>query len=255
VTGAGRRRLVVLAAGLLAVSVTPGSEGAGPVLPSPDSEVIHVIRPGDTLSQIARRYGVALDGLITANRPLTLTSRLRVGQRLVIPGAAVRRPLPPPVPPVPLDLVLAIPDFDGRAPRFEWPIGGRVISPFGHRRGGWHRGIDIKAELGQPVFAAAAGVVAASGIERGYGHVVRIEHEGDFVTVYAHQLQNFVEVGEAVDAGQVIGQVGRSGLATTYHLHFEIRYRGAVYDPLYLLPPPPRLTQVDDTGDHADDDE
>jgi Peptidase family M23 len=61
--------------------------------------------------------------------------------------------------------------------------------------------------------------------------------------VYAHNLTNFVEVGDTVAAGQVIGQVGRSGRASNYHLHFEIRHDGVCYNPLYLLPasaPSPR---------------
>jgi len=222
--------------------------------PSPQGELIHLVAPGESLTRIARRYGVTLSALVAANEFLTLTSRLRVGQRLAIPPPAARSS-PPPAPRLPLDLVLAIPDFDGRAPQFEWPLNGTVISPFGRRRAEWHRGIDIKADLGTPVFAAAAGVVAASQVEPSYGNGVKIDHSNDFMTIYAHQLQNFVHVGDVVEAGQVIGQVGRTGRATAYHLHFEIRYKGAVYDPLYLLPSPPRPTQVADTGDEATDDE
>ena len=251
-----RGRLVLVAAGLLAAVASPGGEAGAPsVSPSPPGQLIHVVAPGESLTRIARRYGVTIGALVAANPSVTLTSRLRVNQPLAIPAPSAVRSSGPLAPRLPFDLVLAIPDFDGQAPRFEWPLNGTVISQFGQRRGGWHRGIDVKADLGTPVFAAASGVVAASGVEPSYGNVVKIEHSNEFVTIYAHHLQNFVHVGDVVETGQVIGQVGRTGRATAYHLHFEIRYKGAVYDPLYLLPSPPRPTQVADTGDEAVDDE
>ncbi len=227
-----RGRLVLVAAGLLAAVAAPGGEAGGPsVSPSPPGELIHMVAPGESLTRIARRYGVTIGALVAANPSVTPTSRLRVNQPLAIPAPSAVGSSGPLAPRLPFDLVLAIPDFDGQAPRFEWPLNGTVISQFGRRRSGWHRGIDIKAGLGTPVFAAASGVVAASGV------------------------QNFVHVGDVVEIGQVIGQVGRTGRATAYHLHFEIRYKGAVYDPLYLLPSPPRPTQVADIGDEAADDE
>jgi len=259
VNGVGRGptgRLVLVAAGLLAAVAAPGGEAGAPsVSPSPSGELIHVVAPGESLTRIARRYGVTIGALVSANPSLTPTSRLRVNQPLAIPAPSPVRSSGPAPPRLPFDLVLAIPDFDGQAPRFEWPLNGTVISQFGRRRGGWHRGIDIRADLGTPVFAAAAGIVAASDVEPSYGNVVKIEHSHDFMTIYAHHLQNMVRVGDRVETGQVIGQVGRTGRATAYHLHFEIRYKGAVYDPLYLLPSPPRPTQVAETEDEPADDE
>jgi Peptidase family M23 len=128
------------------------------------------------------------------------------------------------------------------APPFEWPVEGLVSSQFGRRGKGWHRGIDIQAEAGTPV-RAAAGTVVASGYEPRYGLVIKIEHSPDILTVYAHTLQNLVDIGEYVQAGQVIGHVGRSGRASDYHLHFEIRHAGVTYDPILLLSPslPPVL--------------
>ncbi|PYM84564.1 MAG: hypothetical protein DME09_08125 [Candidatus Rokuibacteriota bacterium] len=249
-------RLVLVAAGLLAAVAAPGGEAGAPsVSPSPSGELIHVVAPGESLTRIARRYGVTIGALVSANPSLTPTSRLRVNQPLAIPAPSPVRSSGPAPPRLPFDLVLAIPDFDGQAPRFEWPLNGTVISQFGRRRGGWHRGIDIRADLGTPVFAAAAGIVAASDVEPSYGNVVKIEHSHDFMTIYAHHLQNLVHVGDVVETGQVIGQVGRTGRATAYHLHFEVRYKGAVYDSLYLLPSPPRPTQVAGTEDEPADDE
>jgi len=222
---------------------------------------VHEVKPGDTLTALARKYGLTVAALVTANRLPGPDVPLRVGQRLVIPSPdtpvarrgrvpqphAAARPAAPAGTPPPR-LVLGVPDFDGAAPAFGWPAEGTVISTFGRRKSGWHGGIDIKAPLGTPVQAAAAGVVITSGVAAGYGLVVKIEHRHGFMTVYAHNDVNLVEVGDRVDAGEMIALVGRTGRATTYHVHFEIRSDGQAYNPLYLLPLPPRFAQVDETS-------
>ena len=77
--------------------------------------------------------------------------------------------------------------------------------------------------------------VVYSGWIRAYGFVVKVQHIGDFITLYAHNLKNMVEEGEEVQAGQVIAIVGRSGHASGPHLHFEVRRHGKAYNPLPLL--------------------
>ncbi len=257
-------RLALVAAGLLVVAA-PGVGDSAPRAGTHNraeraraAERVHVVKAGETLAAIAERYGVSVTALVASNKLRGARARLRVGQRLVIPKAhppRAARARVEPAPLVPFNMVLSIPDLDGRLVPFEWPIEGTVISQFGRRRAGWHRGLDIKADMGIPVLAAGPGVVITSSVEYRYGNVVKIEHENSFVTVYAHLLQNFVTVGDAVYRGQVIGQVGRTGRATGYHLHFEIRYAGSVYNPLYLLPSPPRMTEVWDTEEEANDDE
>jgi murein DD-endopeptidase MepM/ murein hydrolase activator NlpD len=149
----------------------------------------------------------------------------------------------------PRGLELAVPDFVEASPLFVWPVEGPVSSTFGRRRNGWHRGIDIKAQQGAVVFAAAAGIVVTSGIEPRYGRVVKIEHDDGFVTVYAHNEENLVQAGMRVAPGDPIATIGRTGQATAHHLHFEIRRNGAVYNPLYLLPLPPRVGQVEESDE------
>jgi murein DD-endopeptidase MepM/ murein hydrolase activator NlpD len=227
------------------------SAAAAPATP-PKPGVVHVVKRGETLTAIARRYRVSLAALVAANRLPGVEARIRVGQRLTIPrGRPAARAQPQPR--VPVDMVLAIPNLDGLDLPFEWPVEGMIISPFGRRRSGWHKGLDIKADLGRPVLASAPGMVTVSRVEARYGNVIKIQHANDFVTVYAHNLRNFVRVGDRVDAGQVIGQVGRTGRATTYHVHFEIRHADSVYNPLYLLPQPPRLTAIVDTEEEDND--
>lgn len=149
----------------------------------------------------------------------------------------------------PRNLMLFVPDFVELSPLFAWPIEGPVTSTFGRRRAGWHRGIDIKAARGAVVFAAAPGVVVTSDREPRYGRVVKIEHDGGFLTVYAHNEENLVEPGMRVSVGDPIATIGRTGRATAHHLHFEIRRDGSVYNPLYLLPLPPRVGQVEESDE------
>jgi lipoprotein NlpD len=214
---------------------------------------VHVVRSGDSVARIAARYAVTRKALIDANK-LARPGQLRIGQRLVLPGAraAAAGARVQPIDAVldngdvmfaragprrvPTRFYMASPEIEGQALDFAWPVDGQVISPFGKRHGGWHAGMDIKAEIGTPILAAAPGVVISTGQERAYGHVIRIEHDSGFVTVYAHNLENLVEVGDRVSGGTIIATVGRTGRATTPHLHFEVRHEGMVYNPLHLLP-------------------
>jgi murein DD-endopeptidase MepM/ murein hydrolase activator NlpD len=250
---------VIVALGPALASAEPA---AGPRTPPR----VYEVKAGDTLTSLAKRYGVPVATLVKLNKLPSASAPIKVGQRLVIPGsdpsptlvqrasvthhgaaAPIRAPVAPGSPPPPR-LALAVPDFDGDTLPIGWPAEGPVVSTFGHRRSGWHGGIDIKAPLGTPVQAAAAGVVVTAGFEPRYGLVVKIEHRAGFMTVYAHNDVNLVEVGDRVDAGDLIALVGNTGRATTYHVHFEVRRDGLAYNPLYLLPMPPRISQVDETA-------
>jgi murein DD-endopeptidase MepM/ murein hydrolase activator NlpD len=119
---------------------------------------------------------------------------------------------------------------------FNWPVRGTVTSRYGKRGfASWHRGVDIKTPQGTPIRAAAAGTVIFSGRQSSYGRVIKIAHPDGRSTVYAHNHANLVKAGDRVKAGTVIGTVGRTGRATTNHLHFEIRRQGVAQDPLPLL--------------------
>src|SRR5262249_1604525 len=105
--------------------------------------------------------------------------------------------------------------------------------------------------------ARASGAVVTSGYETRYGRVVKVEHGNGFMTAHATNDENMVEAGGRVVSGQVIASVGRTGRATSHHVHFEIRHAGLAYNPLYMLPLPPRLTQLvepeDEEPDEADE--
>jgi len=264
------KRLAVATLGLL-VALGPALAFTEPVSGPRTPQRMYEVKPGDTLTSLAKRYSVSVATLVKLNKLPSVNAQLKVGQRLVIPGSdapatAVHKagPTHPGGSPAtrtvaatnsqaPATLALAVPDFDGDALPLGWPAEGPVVSAFGHRRSGWHGGIDIKAPLGTPVQAAAAGVVVTSGVETRYGLVVKIEHKAGFMTVYAHNDVNLVEVGDRVDAGDLIALVGNTGRATTYHVHFEVRRDGLAYNPLYLLPMPPRIAQIDESTQRPHD--
>ncbi|MDH3763714.1 MAG: LysM peptidoglycan-binding domain-containing M23 family metallopeptidase [Gammaproteobacteria bacterium] len=119
---------------------------------------------------------------------------------------------------------------------FIWPLARfEVSSPFGRRRGRLHDGIDLRAVRGTPIRAAAAGRVKFSGYNRGYGHMIVIDHGDGIETAYAHNQRNLVQQGERVQQGQTVATVGKSGNATGYHVHFEFRRYGRALDPARQL--------------------
>lgn len=109
----------------------------------------------------------------------------------------------------------------------------KVISPYGGRRR--HSGVDLKTKANDEIVAAFDGVVVASGPYFGYGNCIRIKHAYGLETLYSHQSKNFVKKGDKVKAGQVIGLTGRTGRATTEHLHFEMSFGGRRLDPAIVF--------------------
>jgi murein DD-endopeptidase MepM/ murein hydrolase activator NlpD len=121
--------------------------------------------------------------------------------------------------------------------RLTSPVNGSISSGFGYRVHPifrvrkMHTGVDINADAGTPIKAAAGGVVVHSGRRGGYGNCVIIDHGGGLATVYAHCSTLSVSAGQEVKQRQVIGRVGSTGIATGPHLHFEVRRNGAPVDP------------------------
>jgi len=116
-----------------------------------------------------------------------------------------------------------------------WPVAGPITSGFGPRWGGFHYGLDIAANTGTPIHAAAAGTVIYAGWFDGFGNFVIVDHGNGIATTYGHQSQIAASVGEHVSQGEVIGYVGSTGFSTGPHLDFEVRVNGQPVDPLGYL--------------------
>jgi murein DD-endopeptidase MepM/ murein hydrolase activator NlpD len=122
-----------------------------------------------------------------------------------------------------------------------WPAVGWLTDGFGTRTNpvtgnqGTHEGLDISGDKGDPVFAAASGTVQTAGWSGDFGNLVVVTHEFGLVTRYAHLSKINVKPGDAVNRGQVIGQIGSTGRSTGPHLHYEVWANGRPIDPLALL--------------------
>lgn len=117
----------------------------------------------------------------------------------------------------------------------------QVSSDFGYRRdpftrrAKFHSGLDIKAKWGDPVGASHAGVVQFAGWYSGYGNLVIIDHGSGITTYYAHLSSFELQVGDKVSRGGIVGYAGRTGRATSPHLHYEVRFEGKAVNPLAAL--------------------
>lgn len=129
--------------------------------------------------------------------------------------------------------------------RFLWPVEPVLVtSPWGERlhpivgEYRFHAGLDLVAELAQPVRAAEAGTVVFAGWNAGHGRQIELQHDAHTATRYSHLMTLLVSAGATVRKGDVIGLAGQTGLATGVHLHFELRKDGEPVDPEAALPEP-----------------
>jgi murein DD-endopeptidase MepM/ murein hydrolase activator NlpD len=118
---------------------------------------------------------------------------------------------------------------------------GWITSSYGYRtdpftqRTTMHKGIDISGRAGSQIKSIAAGMVRFSGRRAGYGNLVEIDHGNGFITRYGHNSNNFVTLGDVVNKGQIIAQMGSTGRATGAHVHFEILRNGENLNPLAYI--------------------
>lgn len=130
-----------------------------------------------------------------------------------------------------VEFLLAIDSCDFSFPT-QYP---RITSPFGPRWGRTHKGLDLGLRTGEPVVAAFEGMVRISHYSPSYGNVVVIRHKNGLETLYAHMEARFVQPGQWIQNGQIIGLGGNTGRSFGAHLHFEIRFRGNAIDPALIL--------------------
>lgn len=208
-----------------------------------------VIRFGDTIAEISRRYGMTIAELLRLNPGLE-TARLVVGSQIRL---AQSGPLPLLPPVLGLNPVgsggVSWPEtpqyspgqgFDTRqSSGFIWPAEGEFTSGYGWRWGRMHKGIDVANNVGTPIRAVQDGQVSFAGWDDGgYGYLVKITHADGTVTVYGHNSRILVQAGEFVRQGQNISLMGSTGRSTGPHLHFEVRPNGSsAVNPMQFLPP------------------
>ncbi|MBB5192546.1 murein DD-endopeptidase MepM/ murein hydrolase activator NlpD [Silvimonas terrae] len=191
------------------------------------------VQKGDTLYRIAVNNGQSVNNLARWNN-LKDTTAIEVGQVLRVkpPGTgAATSSTSKPAPAKPTATPTPAP---AAAPKIAliWPAKGPELKNASTR----NNGIDIGGDKGTPILAAAAGkvVYAGEGI-RGYGKLLVIKHNQDYLTAYAHNDALLVQEGDQVSQGQKIATMGDSG-ADRVMLHFELRYKGKAVDPTDSLP-------------------
>jgi murein DD-endopeptidase MepM/ murein hydrolase activator NlpD len=107
-----------------------------------------------------------------------------------------------------------------------------------------HTGLDLRAEIGDPILVTANGTVTAAGWSGGYGKMVEVDHGNGLATRYGHMSEIDVRVGQQVKSGQSLGKVGTTGRSTGPHLHYETRVDGEAVDPQKFLSAGSKLAQV-----------
>jgi lipoprotein NlpD len=151
--------------------------------------------------------------------------------------AATPATSPTPAPSVKPDIIAPTTTATVSGITWSWPTSGKVLAGF--NQGGNAKGIDIGGTTGQPIVAAAPGKVIYSGSDlRGYGKLVIVKHNADYLSVYAHNSNILVKEGETVARGQKIAEMGNTDTDRT-KLHFEIRRQGKSVDPAAYLPANP----------------
>lgn len=206
----------------------------------PVTGVLHTVKKGETIYSVAKKYGLdeaEAQGII--NYPFNEfvddeKFTLAVGQTLMVPDGTVQDEKSPVAPRSTLARQLT-PDAGAVSAvgSLVWPASGRISQGFRF----YHQAIDIANKAGGAILAADAGTVTVAGWpdNYGYGNRVMIDHGNGMVTLYAHMSRIRVVVGQTVNRGDIIGDMGSTGRSTGTHLHFEVRQGGGFLDPFTVL--------------------
>ncbi|HLB56288.1 MAG TPA: peptidoglycan DD-metalloendopeptidase family protein [Coxiellaceae bacterium] len=195
----------------------------------------YIVRHEDTIYSVAFAFGLDYRDLVAANH-LSPPYIIKPGQRLVMTH---RPPNSQPISQAssyqtfraPIVNTQSSVRFNGR---WIWPAKGRLLQTFSRNPAG-HPGISIGGYLGEPIRAAASGVVVYSGDGvRGYGNLIIVKQNDSYLSAYAFNRQNLVSVGDHVRAGNIIARMGQNDAERTL-LYFEIRRNGVPINPLIFL--------------------
>jgi len=205
----------------------------------PTDGVIYTIKKGDTISSLAKKYDTASDKILSFNN-LPDSNALKIGASLMLPDAT-----PPTSAPVrytaPASSVFTGTRGGSTAVTASgtwlWPTNGCYITVYFNQyyRYGLHKGLDIDGDYTSDIIASRGGTIIRAGWYDGYGNCVDIDHGDGYSTRYGHASKLFVSVGDTVNAGDVIGKIGTTGLSTGTHLHFEVNSGGSHLNPLNFI--------------------
>ncbi len=184
----------------------PAPQPPAPEPPSNDGTT-YLVKAGDSLNSIARRFGISVEALAFFNNITNWA--------VIYPGQVLKIPAPDYVPPPPTQLP---PSSSG----FIWPVNSRAIVQGYH---GYHQAIDIVLPTGSPVLAIASGTIEYAGWNNhGYGNMVVINHGNGQRSLYAHNSTLLVSNGQQIAQGETIASSGNTGRSTMPHLHLEIMF-------------------------------
>ena len=201
---------------------------------------VHVVKKGHTLYDIANCYEVSISDIMKINQ-LKNNDKIYLGDKLFIPlydntnqtncnnitKVAITK-----------EVNKTTEKKKNNNYSYMWPVKGKIISKFGLLAKGLRNdGINISADIGNPVLAIESGKIVYAGNEiQAFGNLILIKHHNDKTSAYAHLDKINVKKGESVNKGQIIALVGNSGKVSIPQLHFEIRDKDGPLDPLKYLP-------------------
>jgi len=223
--------------------------------------IYYKVNSGDTLIKIARKFNIKAESITEHNK--IDNAKIIAGQKIFLPGVEPQKNIEPKKEiaakkrkesskPENIENYIKENNKEDIAEKrneksnnnklvLSWPLRGPITSGFGTRKSPFakgkrfHCGLDIGAEEGTSVKAAGDGRVIFSGWKDVYGNMIVIEHENNYLTIYAHNSSNFVSEDETVKRGDVIAASGKTGAVTGAHLHFEIRKGVVPLNPLRIL--------------------
>jgi len=201
---------------------------------------VHIVKKGHTLYDIANCYEVSISDLMKINQ-LKNNDKIYLGDKLFIPlydntnqtncnnitKVATTK-----------EVNKTTEKKKNNNYSYMWPVKGKIISKFGLLAKGLRNdGINISADIGNPVLAIESGKIVYAGNEiQAFGNLILIKHHNNKTSAYAHLDKINVKKGESVNKGQIIALVGNSGKVSIPQLHFEIRDKDGPLDPLKYLP-------------------
>lgn len=200
-----------------------------------DNDNYHIVKQGETLYSISKAYNIDMDQIIKINN-LEKPYNLSLGQKLLLKSesnnsvniAKEDSKTPTQLEKVPVKTETA---------EFIWPIKGEIIKKFGEKiNDTYFDGISIKSQKGVAIKASKSGEVAYSGNElKGYGNIIILRHENNWLTIYAHCDELRVKQGEKVSQGDIIATIGDTGNVNSSQLYFSVREGREAKDPLKFL--------------------